>query len=140
MRRTVVFVAAAAAVFAGCARAAVEETRTPVPAQPAQVAFDPVGTYDFTTDVQGTSIRGVLTIRRNDQGSLVGALATDVTGEVPLQTITLEGRRAEARSNLPDGQLVMRMEFHEDDRLTGGWELSTGMSGSVAGQRRRPGS
>jgi hypothetical protein len=125
-----------AALVAGSACAS-QQVQSPAPVQPAQVAFDPAGTWDFTTDVQGSSVRGVMVIRRNDQGALVGSITTDVTGEIPLQQITLEGRRAEARSTLPDGTLVMRMEFLEDDRLTGGWELSTGMSGAVTGQRRR---
>jgi hypothetical protein len=126
-----------AAIMASAACAS-QQVQSPAPVQPAVVAFDPIGTYDFTTDVQGTSIRGVLVLRRNDEGALVGSITSDVTGEVPLQQVTLDGRRAEARSTLPDGMLVMRMEFLGDDRLTGGWELSTGLGGGVTGQRRRP--
>jgi hypothetical protein len=109
-------------------------TPTPVPA--AAAAFDPVGVYDFTTEVQGTTVPGVLTIRRGEQG-LAGTLATDLTGELPLQQITIEGRRGEMRASTQEGGMIMRIEFVED-RIRGGWELDSGMSGSVTGQRRPP--
>jgi hypothetical protein len=111
-------------------------TPTPVPAAAAAADFDPVGVYDFTTEVQGTTVPGVLTIRRGDQG-LAGTLATDVTGELPLQQITIEGRRGEMRASTQEGGMIMRIEFVED-RIRGGWELPSGMSGSVTGQRRPP--
>jgi hypothetical protein len=104
--------------------------------QQAPPAFDPVGTYDFATDVQGTTIQGVLTIRRTEQG-LVGAIGTELTGELPFNRITLEGRRADMRAATPDGDLLMRVDFLEDGRITGGWELAGGVSGTVSGQRRQ---
>jgi hypothetical protein len=101
--------------------------------------FDPVGIYDFTTEVQGTPVTGALTLRRNEEGRLIGQITTDMTGEMPLHSITLEGRRAIMRATTPDGELYMQIDFLEDDRITGGWELSTGMAGSMSGQRRKDG-
>jgi hypothetical protein len=81
----------------------------------------------------------VLTIRRADDGRLAGAITTDMTGEMLLQSVTVEGRRALLRSSTPDGELFMQVDFLEDNRITGGWELSSGMSGAITGQRRRTG-
>jgi hypothetical protein len=113
---------------------------TPAPAQaPAPAALDPVGVYDFTTDVEGTRMAGVLTIRRTDEGRLTGSLSTDMTGEMPLQSVAMEGRRALLRASIPDGDLYIQVNFLEDNRIEGGWELSTGPSGAMTGQRRRTG-
>jgi hypothetical protein len=100
--------------------------------------LDPVGVYDFSTAVDGTVITGVLTLRRGEDGRVGGTVSTDVTGEVPLQSVTVEGRRIVMRSRLPDGDLYMQMDVLEDDRITGGWELSSGMSGGMSGQKRKP--
>jgi hypothetical protein len=136
------------AVFCAACAAPVQqvpvEAPTPTPPAtvqqaPAQPALDPVGVYDFSTDVQGTTLTGVLTIRRADDGRLAGAITTDMTGEMLLQSVTVEGRRALLRSSTPDGELFMQVDFLEDNRITGGWELSSGMSGAITGQRRRTG-
>jgi hypothetical protein len=105
------------------------------PMQQAAPVFDPVGVYDFTTEVQGTIVRGVLTLRRTDQG-LTGTIATEMTGEMRLTHVAIEGRRGEMRAATDQGDMVMQIEFGEDHRIIGGWQLSSGLSGSVAGQRR----
>jgi hypothetical protein len=115
---------------------------TPAPAEqqaPAPAALDPVGVYDFTTDVEGTRMAGVLMIRRTEEGRLTGSISTDMTGEMPLQSVTMEGRRALLRASIPDGELYIQVDFLEDNRIAGGWELSTGPSGAMTGQRRRTG-
>lgn len=123
-------------LLAACAAPVQQVPVVPGPEpQQAAPAFDPVGVYDFTTDVQGTSIRGVLTIRRVEDG-LAGTIATDVTGEIPLQQVTVEGRRAELRASTGEGHMLMRVDFLEEGRLSGGWELSSGLSGAVTGRRR----
>ncbi|HSJ25693.1 MAG TPA: hypothetical protein VK929_13545 [Longimicrobiales bacterium] len=114
--------------------AAPAQQAEPAP-QPAQQAFDPSGTYDFTTDVQGTAVRGIMVIRRGDQG-YTGSLTTDVTGELPFNRILFEGRRGELRAATPQGDMVMRIEFLDEDRFQGGWEVAGGMSGGATGTRR----
>jgi hypothetical protein len=121
----------------GCAHAA--PVAAPAAEQQQPDSFDPVGIYDFSTEVQGTPITGALTLRRDEEGRLVGRISTDMTGEMPLHSIALEGRRAIMRASTPDGELYMQVDFLEDDRITGGWELSTGMAGSMTGQRRKDG-
>lgn len=128
-----------AAVAVGLSACATQQVQTPETAQPAVAAtFNPAGTYDFTAEVQGTPtpVRGVLTLRRDDQGALVGNIASDALGDIALQTVRLDGRRAEARAAMPDGELIFRMEFHDDDTITGGYETSGGVTGSFTGTRR----
>jgi hypothetical protein len=98
-------------------------------------AFDPVGSYDFTTQIQGSTVRGVLTLRRSEHG-LTGSISTDVTGELLLTHVALEGRRAELRAATDEGGMVMHLEFGEDNTIVGGWQVDSGLSGSVTGQRR----
>jgi hypothetical protein len=105
------------------------------PMQQAAPVFDPVGVYDFTTEVQGNTVRGVLTLRRSDQG-LTGTISTDMTGEIRLTHVAIEGRRGEMRAATDEGDMIMQIEFAEDYRIIGGWQLTSGLSGSVAGQRR----
>lgn len=104
--------------------------------QPAPERFDPAGTYDFTTTVQGTTVRGVLTITRVDQG-FTGNLTTDVTGYLPFGSITFEGRHGVMRATTPQGEMVMRIEFVDENRFQGGWELTDGISGGATGTRRQ---
>jgi hypothetical protein len=133
MRFRAAFVAVLAAVAAACA-APVQR----VEVQPAQTpaAFDPVGVYDMVTAFQGTSIPGVLVIQRRDAG-LGGSLTTELSGELPLSRVAFEGRRGELRAPTPQGDMIMRIEFIDDDRFQGGWELVGTASGGVSGQRRR---
>lgn len=133
MHRTATLCLAALAL--GCA-APVQEG--PVPQTPApSAAFDPAGIYDFTTDVQGTQVGGTLTLRRTAEGGYTGTIWSDMTGDLPVQEVILEGRRARLRAATPEGDLVLNVEFL-DDRVAGNWELATGLAGAVAGRRRDP--
>lgn len=98
-------------------------------------AFDPVGVYDFSTQAEGETINGTITIRRGDDGGLSAIISTPVTGSLAVQSVTLEGRRMDMLSNIEGDALIMRLDFVED-RITGGWELGSGMSGVLTGRRR----
>jgi hypothetical protein len=135
MKQLMTVVVATVAVTA-CAAPVQQAPVTPPPQQQAQPAFDPVGSYDFTTDFQGTAVRGALHIRRTEQG-LAGTLVTDMTGDLPFTRVAFDGRRGELRAPTEQGDLVMRIEFQDNDRFTGGWELAGGLSGSASGTRRR---
>jgi hypothetical protein len=126
----------AAAALAACAAPVQQVPVTAAPQQQAQPAFDPVGTFDFTTTVDGTSVRGVITIRRGEQG-LTGSLATELTGDLPFSRVAFDGRRGELRAPTEQGDLIMRIEFQDNDRFTGGWELAGGLAGAASGTRRR---
>lgn len=128
---------AAAAVFTiGCAAPA---QQVEVQTLPAAAAFDPVGVYDFTTTVEGNSIAGVLTIRRTTEGRLAATMSTPITGDIPISNVTQDGRNLEMRTNIEGDSMVMRMSINAEGILTGGWELSSGMSGGVSGRLRGTG-
>jgi hypothetical protein len=123
-------------VVAALGLAACSSAVQPAPARPAP--FDPVGLYDFQSEVQGMAVPGTISFTRGTQGQLIATISTDLTGALVVPNVTLEGRRAEMRAEIPDGSMYMVIEFGEQNRITGGWELSTGLSGSVVGQRRPP--
>ena len=102
---------------------------------PAAAAFDPVGTFTFAADVDGTTRGGTLEIRRNQQGSLGGTLHSD-EGSIPIDAVAVEGRTMRVSFVLPDGpQVVFLLQF-EGDNYTGSWSAE-GMSGALTGARRR---
>ena len=105
---------------------------------PRAPAFDPVGTYDFSADVQGTAMAGTLQLRRTDQG-LTGSFSTPASGEISLESVTTEGRKLMLKARLPDGEVTMNLDFAADYRFTGDWSLSAGMGGSISGTRRPAG-
>lgn len=119
---------AATVVMAACAPAA-----EPVP--PAPPPFDPVGTYDFSTQVEGTPIAGSMVVHRDAQGALVARITTPITGEFAA-SVTVEGRRLALRGNAGDGVIAMTMTVADDDTVTGTWSVDTGESGTFTGKRR----
>lgn len=129
--------ALAASLLIACARTPNPATE-PAPsaaAQPAAPAFDPVGTFSFAADVEGTTRGGTLEIRRNDQGSLVGTVHSD-EGSVPLDAVAVEGRTMRVTFAMPDGTgVVFLLQFQGDD-YTGSWSAQ-GYSGPLSGSRRR---
>jgi hypothetical protein len=128
MRRALSF--AIAVTLAACAAPSQQ-----VAVAPAAPAFDPVGVYDFSTQADGQTVNGTLTIRRGEEGRLNAVISTPVTGDVPIENVTLEGRTMELRANVEGTGLIMMVDFVEN-RLTGGWQLSSGASGVMTGQRR----
>lgn len=98
--------------------------------------FDPVGTYDFTTDFQGTSVSGTITLRRNADGTLGGTISSQAGGDVAIGSVTENGRRLDLRTAVQNQELVMSIEFSDNDRFTGGWSIGQMASGTVSGARR----
>jgi len=131
-----------ALVFAACGSSTPEPVSTPAavpqaatPTPPAARPFDLVGTYDFTTEVQGQTVSGVMNFVKTDN-VLGGKISTDMTGEFPVKSITLEGRKATVSADLPDGPLTFVLVFQDNDRFTGNWTLGDAMSGALAGKRK----
>lgn len=98
--------------------------------------FDPVGTYDFTTDFQGTALNGTITLRRNPDGTLGGTISSQAGGDVAIGSVTENGRRLDLRTSVQNQELVMSLEFSDNDRFAGGWSIGQMASGSLSGTRR----
>lgn len=98
-------------------------------------AFDPVGNYEFLTTVEGQSVPGTIEIQKNEQGSLTARVSTDMTGPIPITSITIEGMKVTMTGSLPDGQLGFIMEFKDLNEFSGSWSYA-GMGGAFNGKRK----
>src|SRR5687767_11680833 len=110
-------------------------TQTRAPAPPPKPAFDALGNYDFTTSVEGQTVNGTIEISKKPDGSLGGRVVTDMTGEIPVTSVTVTGMKVDINANMPDGQLTFVMEFKNNDEFTGNWAYS-GTSGAFTGKRK----
>lgn len=130
--KRMLMVLALTGLAAACAAPA---QQVPVAAAPA-AEFDPVGVYDFTTQVDGSTLAGVLTFRRDAEGRLTALVSTPVTGDLPITDVTQTGRDLALRANLDGQSMIMTINVSEAGVLIGGWELSSGISGGVSGKLR----
>src|SRR5688572_17002508 len=82
-----------------------EPQATPAPqptVTPAPPAFNAIGQFDFVTTVQGDQVTGVIEIVRLDGGALGGKMTTSATPDLPLRTVTIDGRKVTIESDVPD--------------------------------------
>lgn len=105
------------------------------PEKPA-AAIDPIGVFDFSTAVEGQTVRGTITIRKVEAG-FGGVISTDATEDLAISKVTVEGKKLQIRGMTPDGELVMNLEFSDTDKFSGGWDMAGAMSGSMSGARRK---
>jgi hypothetical protein len=107
----------------------------PEPATPpAPQAVDPVGVFDFATNVEGTAVQGTITVESAPGGGHGGSITTDVTEPIPISGVTVDGQNMTVTAQTPDGPITMSLTFTGND-FTGSWTMG-GMSGSLNGSRR----
>lgn len=134
MKRTLVLIAVSA-LAAGCASAPAD---APMGADPAMEAatvaprLDPVGHYTLSTSVQGRAVDGRIRIT-GARGSWGGSIYTQVTGELPLSSVAVDGQEVRLTANTPDGTVHIRM-LVSGDTFTGDWSLGA-EGGSLRGRR-----
>lgn len=109
-------------------------TPPPPPAPPLPPAVNPIGTFDFTTSVEGNLVNGTITIVRTDTG-FGGTVTTSVTDPIPVRSVVVDGQKLTVNADTPDGALVFTMDF-TGDQFTGSWGVGT-MSGAHSGKRRK---
>lgn len=114
-------------LVAGCASAP-DGTATDTPS----TGLDPVGSYTFTTTVQGMAVDGQLRIT-GSTGAWGGSLYSTATGELPLSSVEVDGRQLRLTAETPDGTVYIRMNF-QGDTFTGDWSLGA-EGGSLQGRR-----
>jgi hypothetical protein len=102
---------------------------------PAPAAFDGTGTFDFTTQVSGSTVRGVLVIARGADGTHGGSVTTDATGSAPIRDVEVGDRSIRVTVTAPDGTAVLELNFSDDNEFTGYWSYA-GLSGALSGRRR----
>jgi hypothetical protein len=123
-------------------------TITPPPATPPRAAttatstpagaFEPVGTYTFTVDANGTTRAGTIAITKDVTGKLGGAVSSDM-GSLPMSSVAVEGRKMTLTATIPDASvtIVFMLNFEaNNDKYTGTWEVQ-GMTGAISGERKK---
>lgn len=104
----------------------------PAPA-PVPAAVDPVGTFDFTTTIEGAIANGTLTVVKTDTG-FGGSVTTTMTDPIPVRTVVVDGQKMTVTADTPNGPVTMILEFNGDE-FTGSWSLGD-MGGTHSGKRR----
>lgn len=120
---------AVAALTAALMLTACASTATP---EPEPEVLDLAGSYTFTTTVQGMGVNGQMRIT-GAPGAYEGAAYTDVTGEIPISDVTVEGNRATIVAETPDGPVQLVLVF-DGDAFTGSWSLGP-EGGAIRGRR-----
>ena len=139
-----------ALLFAACAtspRTAVDPSPQPQPqtqpamatpaaaAAPTSGAFDPVGNYTFSVNIQNNTVPGSMVITRTPDGALGGHMSSD-QGSLTFNSISVEGRTVTATGVLDGGPAItFRMEFTGDD-FAGSLNMQ-GSEGTIHGTRRK---
>ena len=100
-----------------------------------QPAFEPVGTFNFSADVQGTASRGTIVVERSQDGRLTGNVTSD-RRSAPLNTVDVDGRTMRLTMTLPTGPDVTFVMNFDGDSFTGTWSAQ-GASGSLSGARKK---
>ena len=112
-------------IAAACASSEETVTTTPTPqpaaAKPAAVVVDPVGTYEFSTLVDGQTVTGTLTIA-GTPGAYTGRIVTNMFPEIPITAARVEDKTVIATGSMPDGELTLRM-LMDGMNFTGNWQL-----------------
>lgn len=96
-------------------------------------SVDPVGSFDFTTSIEGTPVAGTITITQNASG-YGGTLSTDMTDSMPISSVSVDGQTMVVVSVAPDGTATLSLTF-TGDTFTGSWSFAD-MSGTLTGRRR----
>ena len=133
-------IALAVAILAASSASAQSTTPAPTtpPAAPAAAApVDPIGNFDFATNVEGMGpVTGTITVAKAESGTgYTGSLATTATETVPVRDVKVEGQKMTVTAETPDGPVVFILEFKGDD-FTGTWSYA-GMTGNHTGKRRK---
>jgi hypothetical protein len=97
-------------------------------------AVDPIGTFEFTTAVQGQTVTGTITIAKTDN-VLGGKILTDAMPEIPIKSVQVEGKKMTIYAEIPDGALTITLEFEDANKFAGNWTLG-GDGGAISGKRK----
>ena len=140
------FLLAALVPLAGCASSSQQTSSTPNPVRtttttvttvqtPAPaLAFMPVGTFSYATELNGSPLTGVFVIK-GTPGAYTGVLTAEGQGEFPLSGIKVDGRVISFSFDTPNGTGTGKLEFTAGGNdFSGGWELA-GQAGVFKGKR-----
>jgi hypothetical protein len=93
----------------------------PTATQQATAVADPVGSYEFTTVVDGQTVTGTMHIE-GVPGNYKGRILTSVFPEIPVIGASAEANVINVKGSMPDGELNLRMVM-EGTNFKGNWTL-----------------
>lgn len=102
------------------------------PANPTPRAVNPVGTFEFTTNVNGGEVTGAVEVT-GQAGAYGGRVRTSITPDMPITAVVVTGQEMVVSGSAPQGPLTINMTF-TGDTFTGSWELG-GDGGDLTGRR-----
>ena len=133
MKNTLRIVAVSGLIFAvACASAPDGAQTTPASEAAARGEVNPVGSYTFSTVIQGMAVDGQLRVN-GTQDAWGGTIYTPATGELPVSSVAVDGQEVRVTTDTPDGIVHIRMIF-SGDTFTGDWSLGA-QGGAIRGQR-----
>jgi hypothetical protein len=115
-------------LLGACASSQQPATSTTAAAQPAATrqttaALDPVGSYEFTTVVDGQTVTGTLHVE-GAPGNYKGRILTSVFPEIPVVGASVEANVVNVKASMPDGELNIRMVM-DGMNFKGNWTLGS---------------
>lgn len=121
-------------LVSACSGTAAPPAAAPSPAPPAvsEPTLDPVGVYDFSTDVEGQTVTGTMTIT-GTPGAYSGSISSDIGG-LTLRDITVDGMELSFVGDMPDATVYFVLVF-DGDSISGEWDAE-GMVGFISGKKR----
>ena len=95
-------------------------------------ALNPVGNYEFATEVNGSPMKGSLVIN-GSTGAYGGKMTSDIMPELPITSVVVDGQLVKMLADTPNGTVTIMLTF-TGDTFTGNWELG-GQGGNLSGKR-----
>ena len=129
------------AALAACTSGGAGNAPSPIAAAPARVVqppppapVNPVGEFEFATELNGAPMKGVIDIH-GAPGAYTGKVASDVTPELPLTSVSVSGQTMKLIADTPNGAVTMTVTF-TGQAFNGSWELA-GTGGAITGKRTK---
>jgi len=124
---------AAGLALAACARSSNDVAPPPTPTQLRTApTLDPVGVFDFSTEVDGQPVTGVLSISGSPTAS-AATMSSDI-GNIGVRNIAVDGMRLSFVGDHPEATVSIELVF-SGDSFSGEWDAGDSF-GYVSGSRR----
>lgn len=114
--------------------ATVTTTTTTTAATTSSTALNPVGAYEFATQVNGDAVTGTMEIT-GTPGAYGGRIVSNHFPEFPVRSASAAGQEMTVVAETPNGNVTFRMAF-TGPAFTGSWSLG-GDTGAITGRRTR---
>ena len=93
-------------------------------APPGPPPFDPVGSYTYSADLDGQTIRGTMTVERREDG-YTGSVMSDMFPPLAILSVEVEGQDITITVAGPEGYLTVAGTI-ADATIEGTWAMGEG--------------